>query len=69
MKFLTSNEKSLLSLVNRDNSISNFEKQELSEKVKQNARLRQDGFRRNVKIALTVIANHNNEKLFKKYVK
>lgn len=69
MKFLTNKEKSLLSLINRDKSINQAEKLELSEKVKQNARLRSDGFRPKVKIALSVIANHNNEKLFNKYIK
>lgn len=69
MKFLTNKEKSLLSLINHDKSINQAEKLELTENIKQNARLRSDGFRPKVKIALCVIANHNNDKLFNKYIK
>lgn len=69
MKFLTQKEKSLLGLLSRDKSIPDVEKAAVSAQLKQNARMRSDGYRPKVKIALHVIANHNNEKILSKYVK
>ncbi|MFN0254492.1 hypothetical protein [Pedobacter ureilyticus] len=69
MNFLTNKERTVLGLINRDQAIPNSEKAAVSAQVKQNARMRSDGFRAKVKIALHVIANHNNEKILSKYIK
>jgi hypothetical protein len=69
MSFLTQKEKSLIGLINHDSSLSETDKQSRCEAIRQNARLRSDGFRKSVKIALYVIASHRNDKLATKYIK
>jgi hypothetical protein len=69
MKFLTQNEKSLIVLISRDSSLSESERQIRCEAIKNNARLRSDGFRKNVKIALHAIASHRNDKIASNYIK
>lgn len=69
MKFLTQKEKSLISLITHDKNLSKAEKQSRCETIRQNARLRSDGFRKAVKIALYAIASHRNEKLAANYTR
>lgn len=52
-----------------DKNLTETEKHTRCEIIKQNARLRSDGFRKAVKIALYAIASHRNEKLAADYIK
>lgn len=69
MKFLTQKEKSLIGLITHDKNLSESEKQSRCEAIRQNARLRSDGFRKTVKIALYAIASFRNDKLASNYLK
>lgn len=69
MAFLTKKETALITSINTDNQLSLSERQNVIDCIKNNARLRSDGFRKNIKVALHVIANHKNEKIASNYVK
>lgn len=69
MKFLTQKEKSLIRLINNDKSLTEAEKQRRCDELRNNARLRSDGFRKSVKIALHAIASYRNEKIAINYIK
>lgn len=69
MKFLTQKEKSLIGLITHDKNLTEIEKQSRCEIIRQNARLRSDGFRKGVKIALYAIASFRNDKLAADYIK
>lgn len=69
MKFLKQEEVSLINLIMHDRNLSESEKQGRCEAIKQNARLRSDGFRKSVKIALNAISSFRNKKIAANYLK
>ncbi|KQC02083.1 hypothetical protein [Pedobacter sp. Hv1] len=60
MSFLTKKETAMISAVNASNSMLLDQRKELIENIKYNARLRSDGYRRPVKIFLSVLSNLKN---------
>jgi len=60
MAFLTKKETAMISTINARLDLSNIARNELIEKIKYNARLRSDGYRKPVKVFLSVLSNLKN---------
>lgn len=57
MAFLSKKEQSLINLINADNNMLPEQRIELKNKIKDNARLRQEQYRPQVKIFLSVLSS------------
>lgn len=60
MAFLTKKETAMISTINVRIDLSNVERIQLIEQIKYNARLRSDGYRKPVKVFLSVLSNIKN---------
>jgi len=61
--FLTKKEQLLINLIKVNSDLSPTEKERLIEEVNYVARLRQDGYRKPVRIFLTVLSNMKTDRL------
>lgn len=60
MAFLTKKESAMIISINARLDLSNVLRNELIEQIKYNARLRSDGYRKPIKVFLSVLSNLKN---------
>ena len=69
MAFLTKKEQTLINLLCVNPDLSQQEKDEKIKAIKRTARLRQDGYRKPVKIFFGVLSSHNTGKMLNELIK